>query len=288
VRNRLFVFLRGLLCALLLWAPATYAQDQLSVWRVEVRGQDVGTPSGDYVADLLNLQHQKVATTNLRADGYFEFRNIAYGDYWLIVTEGDKTIYAGMVTAHPGGWEETLDLSAIRRARAAAAPPTGPVSVAELRHPPSRKAFNAFIAAQQLAQSGRFAEATTQLEKAVHLSPDWPEAHTNLAADYLRLGRFENSIAESRRAIELNKPNAIDLGNIAFAEYSLNRRPEAIAAAREGLSADPSSPKLHYMLGSLLALDRKTLSESIPHLELAAKTIPGARQNLAAARQAMR
>jgi tetratricopeptide (TPR) repeat protein len=282
VRNRTLPFTIASFCAVL------FAQDQLSVWRIEVRGAGV-TAADEYIASLENLQHQKVAATDLRPDNYFEFHNVPYGDYWMTVTdEQDRTVYAGMVTAHAGGWQEALDLSAARRKHGPDSPPAGPISVANLRHPPSRKAYKAFMDAQQLAQNGQFAEATAQLEKAIRLSPDWPEAHTNLAANYLRLGQFEESITEARRSIQLNKPNAIDLGNISYAEYRLNRRGDAIEAARAGLQADPGSPKLHYLLGSLLALDPSTRRESIAHLELAARTLPAARQNLEAARRELR
>jgi tetratricopeptide (TPR) repeat protein len=126
------------------------------------------------------------------------------------------------------------------------------------------------------------------LEKATRLSPEWPDAHTNLAAQYIRLGRFEEAIAEAKRAVELGKPNGVDLGNMAYAEFQLHRRDEAIEAAREGLRADASSPKLHYILGTILAMDRRTLPEAISHLELAAKTLSSAQKTLAAARQALR
>jgi tetratricopeptide (TPR) repeat protein len=221
----------------------------------------------------------------MRADDFFEFRNIAYGDYWLTISDGQsRTIYHGMVRAHSGGWQETVDLGPAKEK----AGPGGPVSVTELRHPPSHKALSAFMASQQLAESGQFKAAAEELEKATRFSPDWPDAHTNLAAQYIRLGRFEDAVGQAKRAIELGKPNAVDLGNIAYAQLQLQRRGEAIEAARAGLQADANSAKLHYILGSLLAMDPHTLPEAVSHLELAAKTFDSARKNLEQARQALR
>jgi tetratricopeptide (TPR) repeat protein len=278
VRKRFLPVTLVSLCAVL------HAQDLLSVWRVEVHGEAIRGPAGNYTAELDNFQHQKVAATSLRSDDFFEFRNIPYGDYWLTIVDGqNRTLYTGMVSAHPGGWQETVNLDAPKQQR----PPSGPVSVAELRHPPSRKAYEAFVSSERFVESGDFGEAAAELEKATRLSPDWPDAHTNLAAQYLRLGRYQEAIAEARRAIELGKPNGVDLGNIAYAEYRMNRRAEAIESARAGLVADPSSARLHYLLGTLLSLDRATLAEGIPHLEFAARTIPGALRNLEGARRAL-
>lgn len=273
---------------LFLYLPiALLAQDQqLSVWRIEVAGSTLASSGSEYTAILENSQHQKVADADLSPDNSFEFRFISYGDYWLTICDRQgRTVYQGLLTAHSGTSREMIDLPPARHSDA---PPGGPVSVADLRHPPSRKAFAALATAQHLSEAGQFTAAAGQLEKATRLSPDWADAHTNLSAAYIRLGRYEDSISEANRAIVLSKPNGTDFGNIAYAEYRLNRRTEAIQSARKGLAIEPNSPKLHYILGALLAMNRATLAESIPHLELAARTLPSAQATLAQARQALR
>lgn len=266
-------------------AALVAAQDQnLSVWRIEVRGGPLAGVGGEFTAQLETAQHQNAATASMRSDNFFEFRNIVYGDYWLTISDAQgRILYRGMVSARSGGWQESIDLGPEK----AKPLPGGPVSVGQLRRPPSRKAFGAFAAAQHLSENGQFQAAAQELEKAARLSPDWPDAHTNLAAQYIRLGRFEDAVREAGRAIELNKPNPVDLGNIAYAEAQLHRRDEAIDAARAGLRADANSAKLHYILGTLLAMDRRTLPEAVSHLELAAKTLDSARPNLEKARKAM-
>ncbi|HKE24128.1 MAG TPA: tetratricopeptide repeat protein [Bryobacteraceae bacterium] len=278
--------MRRFLLALAVVAALCAAQETtLSVWRIEVRGGAPSGAGGEYTAELDTMQHQHVAAVSMRADGFFEFRDIAHGDYWLTISDGQgRTIYHGMVTAHSGSCQETVDLGPAQEK----AGPGGPVSVAELRHPPSRKAIGAFVTSLQLAESGQFKAAAEELEKATRLSPDWPDAHTNLAAQYIRLGRFEDAVGEAKRSILLSKPNAVDLGNIAYAEFQLDRRREAIEAARAGLQADPNSAKLHYICGSLLAMDPHTLPEAVSHLEFAAKTFAIARKNLEQARLALR
>lgn len=276
---------RSLLLFLSLSAGLLAQDEQLNVWHIEIRGGELAAQGAEYGAALDNMQHQRVADAALRPDNSFEFRYINTGDYWLTISDRQgSAIYQGVVTARAGSWQETLDLPPAQQPER---PPAGPVSVAELLHPPSRKAFAALAAAQRLSESGQFAAAAEQLEKATRLSPDWADAHTNLGAQYVRLGRYEDAIAEARRAIALSKPNGADLGNIAFAEYRLNHRAEAIQCAREGMAIEPGSPKLHYILGALLAMDRATLAESIPHLELAARTLPSAQAILVQARLAL-
>jgi len=285
VRN-LFPWIAAVLSAVVWLPPSGRSQErEFAVWRIEIRGGEAAK-TGEYSIDLEDLAHHTVAAGDLLSDNCFEFRNITYGDYWVTVSDAQRNIvYRGLVTARAGTWQETIDLGQRRERQRA---PGGPVSISDLRHPPSRKAVEAFMAAQKFAQNGQPAAAAEQLEKAIRLSPDYVEAHTNLAAQYVRLGHPEEAIAESRRAIELSKPNAADLGNMAYAQYLLNRRQEAIQSAQAGLEIEPGSPKLHYILGMLLATDPKTLAQSIPHLELAARTIVSARVNLEVARQALR
>ena len=272
---------------LFLYLPiALLAQvEQLNVWHIEIRGGALAGHGAEYTAVLDDMHHQRAGVASLRPDNSFEFRSIGTGDYWLTISDrAGGAVYQGIITARPGSWQEVLDLPPAQQPER---PPAGGVSVGDLLHPPSRKAFAALAASQRLSEAGHFAAAAEQLEKATRLSPDWPYAHTNLAAQYIRLGRYEDAIAEARHAIALSRPDGADLGNIAYAEYRLNRCAEAVQSAREGLAVEPNSPKLHYILGALLAMNGATLAESIPHLELAARTLPSARTVLAQARQAL-
>lgn len=272
------------LCAALPRAGRAQSQE-LPVWRIELRGAPA-PGVGRYSAELANLQHERVAIAFVNSDECLEFRSIAPGDYYLTVSdESGALVYQGMVNVHTGDLQQTLELADSTRREQN---PGGLVSVNELRHPPARKALEAAVAAQKLAREGKFAESVQQLEKAIRISPDFAAAHTNLAAEEIRLGRFEDAVMESRRAMALAQPNTTDFGNLAYAEYRLGRRVEAIQAAKEGLQIDQGSANLHYILGTLLALDPATAPESVPHLEIAARTIPRARANLDLVRKQLR
>ena len=97
-------------------------------------------------------------------------------------------------------------------------PPAGGVSVQQLQqHPPATKAYSAFVTAQHFSESRRYDKAAEELEKALKISPDYADAHSNLAAQYTRLNRYEDALAELERAAAIAGPNTRNLANRAFA-----------------------------------------------------------------------
>jgi tetratricopeptide (TPR) repeat protein len=159
--------------------------------------------------------------------------------------------------------------------------------LSQLLHPPSRKAFSAMVAAQRFSEAGDYPHAAEELEKAVRLSPEYADAHWNLAAQYIRLGQYSRAVEESRRAMEFAKPGPMQLCNLAFAQMQLGRYDEATESARASLRLDSTYAQAHFVLGTLLARDGKTLREALPHLELAARTLPSAAKVLELARKGL-
>ena len=81
--------------------------------------------------------------------------------------------------------------------------------------------MHAFESALRLSSAGKYDDAASELEKAIRISPEFAEAHTNLAAQYFRMGRFEESMAESARAIQIGGPDPRNLCNLATAQARL-------------------------------------------------------------------
>src|SRR5206468_485862 len=75
--------------------------------------------------------------------------------------------------------------------------------------------------------------------------------------------------AEATRAIEIGAPNVLDLCNRALAEWGLHRYQDAMRSADRALRLDGNAATAHFVLGTLLAMDAKTLQEGIRHLERA-------------------
>jgi tetratricopeptide (TPR) repeat protein len=158
----------------------------------------------------------------------------------------------------------------------------------QLRHPPARKAFQSFVAAQRFAESGSPAKAAAELEKAVRISPEFADAYSNLAVQHIRMNRFPAAVDELTRAIAIAGPNALMLCNLAYAQINLGRVQESLASVRAALRLDAGYPQAHLILGSILAADPRTRAEAIPHLERAAEAIPSARGTLERARTTIR
>lgn len=243
---------------------------------------DTETVMHGYVVELEELtSHRSFAQADVELDGSFRFRNVPYGDYVLKVqTYSGDVLQQAYVTVDAKVSPPTLQLPKQKQSR----PPSGGISAGRLLHPPDKKAYKVFVVAQKLSESGKYAEAARELQRALEISPDYADAHSNLAVQYMRLGRFEDSVAESSRAMEIAKPNVVDLSNMACAQNALHRVPEAILSARAALELEPGNANAHYILGSLLAGDRRTLREGITHLALAADRLPNAQHNLERAR----
>jgi tetratricopeptide (TPR) repeat protein len=100
------------------------------------------------------------------------------------------------------------------------------------------------------------AGSISEFQRAIALNPNYATAHHWYGnGPLLALGRFEEAIAEGKRAIELDPLSPIinaDLGQIL---YGARRYDEAIAQLRKTLEIDPTFYYAHYNLG--MAFQRK-------------------------------
>ncbi len=244
---------------------------------------DSTVPYHDYLIEVADLgRSTDTRRTEVQFDGTFQLRDIHSGTYTLrVITLHGELVHQELVTVAPQTGPLTVRL------------PEGPVkpsapgtiSFTQLRHPPSRKAFQAMEAAQRYSESGQTEKAVEELEKAVRISPEYADAYNNLAVQHIRMGHFAEACEELSHAIAIAGPNSPRLTNLAYVQGQLHRFPEAIESARAALRIDPGSPQAHLILGSLLAVDARTRAESIPHLERAAETMPSARTILEKVRE---
>jgi tetratricopeptide (TPR) repeat protein len=242
-------------------------------------------PFHEYWVELGEVGHiNDTHRTDVRFDGTFQFRDIHSGQYSLrITTLQGEVVHQEFVTVAPQTGPLTIRLRAPTQKPLA----PGTVSVTQLRHPPTRKAFQALASAQRFSESGQTDKAVEELEKAIRISPEYADAYNNLAVQHIHMGRFEEACNELTRAIEIAGPNAPRLANLAFAQHALHRFADAIASARAAIRLDSGSPQANLILGSLLANDPKTRAESIQYLERAAETMPSARATLETVRSAL-
>jgi tetratricopeptide (TPR) repeat protein len=155
------------------------------------------------------------------------------------------------------------------------------ISVARLRHKLVGKAMAAFSRAAKLANAGAWQMGAVELEKAVALDPEFSDAHGNLGAYYVRLGRLEDAVVEFRSAIALDPACGFHHSNLAVAMLMLGRPNDAETEARTAVGMDGADFKAQYLFGVLLARKAVSRDAAIPHLVYAARFLPEAHLTLA-------
>jgi len=152
--------------------------------------------------------------------------------------------------------------------------------------------------AQRRFKQERYAEAAYHAGRAAELKPELADIHNQLGLAYCRLERFDEGIAEYRKALQLKeaKPSAARSAGVAtirtnlanaltitaerlsqsastVPEEAMRRYEEAIRQYEAALELEPQQPAIHRNLGMVLAkLGR--YDEAIPHLRATLQIVP--------------
>jgi len=98
-------------------------------------------------------------------------------------------------------------------------------------------------------------QAIIEFERALQLDPNYATAHHWFAAGpLLALGRFDESIVEAKRSIELDPLSMINNADFGNDYYYARRYDEAIAQLRKTLEIEPRFYLAHYYLAEALQL----------------------------------
>jgi eukaryotic-like serine/threonine-protein kinase len=99
------------------------------------------------------------------------------------------------------------------------------------------------------------AGSISEFQRAIALNPNYATAHHWYGnGPLLALGRFEEAVAEGKRAIELDPLSPIINADLGKNLYNARRYDEAIAQLRKTLEIDPTFYYTHYNLGIALQL----------------------------------
>ncbi len=106
-------------------------------------------------------------------------------------------------------------------------------------------------------------------QRAIELKPNYATAHQWFGNDSLvSLGRFDEAIAEGKRAVELDPLSPIINADLGVTLYLARRYDQAIEQLRKTLAIDPTFFYAHYNLGIALQL-KGDLSAAISEYEKA-------------------
>jgi tetratricopeptide (TPR) repeat protein len=156
---------------------------------------------------------------------------------------------------------------------------------------PGSADINYALGSSLLKMPGQLPDAIAHFEAALRIKPDMAEAHYGLGMALLDVpGRLPDAIAELETTLRLNPDFAVAHYNLATALMQTpGRLPEAISEFEAAVRINPAYAKAHASLGVALAKAGRW-PEAAAQFEAAIKIdpdTPGARENLAAAQQAM-
>jgi hypothetical protein len=276
------VSLLTLLSIICIAVPAAAQNKREANLRVEVHA-DGSLPDGCSL-QLVETSHRRMVA---RADslhfGGFSFTSLPPGDYMArLIAPNGQVIREQFLRFD--GVTPVLRIDGVSR-QLTARPSGDRISLRQLQNPPTKSAVKNFAEAQKKSEAGEYEKAAALLERAVQESPDFAEAHTNLGAQYLRMGSYEKAIEQANRAMEIAGPNSRDLSNRALAAWALGRLDEALGFANEALRLNSRSLTAHFIAGSLMVMKPDGVTEGMRHLEIAAEEIPSAARNLEKVRE---
>jgi TolB-like protein/predicted Zn-dependent protease len=114
-------------------------------------------------------------------------------------------------------------------------------------------------------------KAIAEFKRAIQLNPNYATAHHWFGSGpLLALGRFDESIAEAKRSIELDPLSLINNADFGNDYYYARRYDEAIAQLRQTVEMEPRFYLARYYLGQALQA-KAQLSEAIAEYRKAAE-----------------
>jgi TolB-like protein/Tfp pilus assembly protein PilF len=102
-----------------------------------------------------------------------------------------------------------------------------------------------------------FSQANKEFQRAIELNPNYATGHQQYGNNTLSaLGRFDEAIAEGKRAVELDPLSLVINADLGMNYYYARRYDEAISQLRKTLEMDPGYYYAHVDLGQVLAAKR--------------------------------
>ncbi|KAK9275189.1 hypothetical protein L1049_022450 [Liquidambar formosana] len=143
----------------------------------------------------------------------------------------------------------------------------------QLKQKALAEANDAKLEGNKLFGKGLYEEALTQYELALQVAPDMPSSveirsvcHSNRAICFLKMGKYEYTIKECTKALELNPTYMKALLRRGEAHEKLDHFEEAIADMKKILELDPSNDQAKraiFRLEPLAAEKREKMKEEM-------------------------
>jgi tetratricopeptide (TPR) repeat protein len=119
-----------------------------------------------------------------------------------------------------------------------------------------------------LLSDGQVAVGTEQLEEALRITPDDPDANLDLGVAFGKAGRFADAVPRIQRALRFNPAMAEAYFNLGWLNASMGRVPEAIEQYAHAIDLRPDYFDAQCNIADLLIKGGR-YAEAIPHFEAA-------------------
>lgn len=220
------------------------------------------------VSKKKNAVKQRV---HVLANGNFGFRAVPSGDYQFRVLDNAGDIVLDQVKSITGSSGFVLLIVRDPKSQFVS---RDTVSLFALQHKTPKRAWDAFRAAQKARAAGDAQSAIEHLQAALVLDPQFPEAHSDLAAIEAGVGRVDEALDHARSAFRLN-PQLPEAGcNFALLLMAGNHYQEAESVARQLLAGQTYLSLLHGVLAISLIEQKKNIDEGLEHLGAATAEYP--------------
>jgi tetratricopeptide (TPR) repeat protein len=158
--------------------------------------------------------------------------------------------------------------------------PAGLVSVAQLRHKPRKSAQKHLSRGFDFHKTGDPSRAAAEYEKAIAEDPQLADGYVGAGVEYTALQRYEEAEAMFRRGISLNPCDWGARQDLGILLYTTGDLDAAEINARRALDLSRGDDRAHYLLGVLLLRRQESRADGLQHLQLAARSLPEAKQIL--------
>jgi len=232
----------------------------------------------DFVVVVQDVTRNPIGSFNVASDGSIDMYGIGSGTYTVAVkTRAGSTIHSEMLYIGANSAPVSIHISEEEVPKTVDRKDGDTVSVAQLRHKVPKHARKEYDKAEQ-AMSKRDVEGSLEhLKRATEIDPEYLEAHNNLGARLLMLGKTQDALNVLHHAAQIDPSSAFVQTNIAVALMTLQQYPEAEQAARRAISLQSNDPKARYVLALTLYGQRKFTPETVSLLQRSQEQFPNAR-----------
>ena len=204
------------------------------------------TPLNTLLVELYDPRsHEVVERTSVSGDGSFRFYRRSDSSYTVrvVTAPGEDPLVEESQQSYLGN-SLVLRLPEQKTNQ----PVSGTVSLRQLQNPIPKKAIDAAIEAGRYSDAHETTKAIAKLEHAIHLAPNFRDAHANLGVQYARAGRFAEALAQFHFALDIGPPTALIYSNLSLALLTLKQFRDGEEFARRALALDPENATARRLL----------------------------------------